>query len=678
MIATAVSLTSHHDEPTATGTVRPIRSLLIANRGEIAVRIARTARSMGIGTVAVHSEPDATAVHVEACDESLALGGVTPAESYLNIAKLIDAAGAAGADAVHPGYGFLSENSTFAEAVIAAGLIWVGPRPETIATMGDKVAAKRMMAHAGVPVLEDVVVLEGTDVREAAAALTPPIIVKAAAGGGGKGMRIVTDLAELPAMVEACRREAAGAFGDDRVFLERFLARPRHIEVQIAGDRLGNVIHLFERECSIQRRHQKVLEESPSPAVQDALRDQLCSAAVAAGEALGYEGAGTVEFVVGADGEPAFLEVNTRLQVEHPVTEAITGIDLVRLQLLVAEGRPLPLTQADVARRGHAIEARLYAEDPARGYLPAAGPIVSFHPGAQDAVRWDVGVRSGSVISPYYDPMLAKVIAWGETRDEAARSLERALRVTHLHGPATNRDLLCAVLAHPDFLSGALTTSFLDDHFATDEQRAPRPAARVRERAAVIAALTAEAERTAGRTLPSGWRNNRAADQIVSFEADARIDVAYRQERNGSWRVRVGDRTLRAARHTIDGEHVEVSVDGHRMSAIVSSISDNDGIHWEITTPRAHVRLVELPRFPDPAPIEVAGATRAPMHGKVVAVEVRVGDRVTKGQLLCIVEAMKMEQQLVAPYDAVVTSVEVAVGDSVETDQVLAVLEEEE
>jgi len=673
----AVSLNSPLAEHTPTGTVRPIRSLLIANRGEIAVRIARTAGSMGITTVAVHSEPDATSVHVEACDEAVALGGVTPAESYLNIPKLIEAALAAGAEAVHPGYGFLSENSTFAQAVIDAGLIWVGPRPETIATMGDKVAAKRMMAEAGVPVLEDVVVVDGTDVREAAAALTPPIIVKAAAGGGGKGMRIVTDLVELPGMVDACRREAAGAFGDDRVFLERFLSRPRHIEVQIAGDQLGNVIHLFERECSIQRRHQKVLEESPSPAVDDALRDQLCSAAVAAGKALGYEGAATVEFVVGADGEPAFLEVNTRLQVEHPVTEAITGIDLVRLQLLVAEGRPLPVTQDEVTRRGHAIEARLYAEDPARGYLPAAGPIVSFHPGASDEVRWDAGVRSGSVISPHYDPMLAKVIAWGETRDEAARSLERALRVTHLHGPATNRDLLCAVLANPDFLAGALTTSFLDDHFATEEVRSPRPTSDVLVRAAVIAALTAEARRTVGRTLPSGWRNNRGSDQIVSFEAGDRIDLGYRQERDGSWSVSVGNRSLRVVRYAIDGERVDVSVDGHRMAAIVSSTSDSDGVHWEITTPRGRAHLVELPRFPDPAPIEVAGATRAPMHGKVVAVEIEVGMRVTKGQLLCIVEAMKMEQQLVAPYDAVVTSVEVTVGESVETDQVLAVLEEE-
>ena len=400
----AVSLSTPQRGSAAPGTIRPIRSLLIANRGEIAARIARTARAMGITSVAVHSQSDRDAVHVEACDEAVDLGGNAPAESYLHIGKVIEAAAIAGADAVHPGYGFLSENSAFAEAVIGAGLTWVGPQPETIAMMGDKVAAKRMMAHAGVPVLEDVVVADGADVRAAAAALTPPIIVKAAAGGGGKGMRIVTDLDELPAMVDACRREAAGAFGDDRVFLERYLARPRHIEVQIAGDRHGRVVHLFERECSVQRRHQKVIEESPSPAVDETLRELLCSAAVAAGEALGYEGAGTVEFVVGADGEPAFLEVNTRLQVEHPVTEAITGVDLVRWQLLVAEGHPLPARQEDIVRRGHAIEARLYAEDPARGYVPAAGPIISFRPGIAGNVRWDSGVRGGSSRQPALRP----------------------------------------------------------------------------------------------------------------------------------------------------------------------------------------------------------------------------------------------------------------------------------
>ena len=656
---------------------RPIRSLLIANRGEIAVRIARTARAMGIASIAVYSDADTDAMHVGACDAAVALGGQSASDSYLSIDKLLAAAVASGADALHPGYGFLSENAAFAQQAIDAGLTWVGPRPETIATMGDKITAKRVMAEAGVPVLEDVLVTSGGDVRTAAAALTPPIIVKAAAGGGGKGMRIVETLDDLPDAVDACRREALNAFGDDRVFLERFLARPRHIEVQIAGDRHGSVIHLFERECSIQRRHQKVLEESPSPALDDALRERLCSAAVAAGQTLGYESAGTVEFVVGGDGEPAFLEVNTRLQVEHPVTEAVTGVDLVRLQLEVAEGRPLAISQSDLIQRGHAIEARLYAEDPAHGYLPAAGTVIRLEPGSPDVVRWDAGVRSGSVISSHYDPMLAKVIAWAPTRTEAARSLERSLQITHLHGPATNRDLLCAVLAHPEFLAGNLTTSFLDEYLGDEHQRAPRPRPEVVERAVVAAALSSEARRAEASTLPSGWRNNRAFDQLLEFEIDGHLSVAYRQERDESWTVQIGDVRRRVVRHEVKPGSIDLTIDGLRVPALVSSASGADGTHWEVTTAVGHAHVVELPRFADPAPEEVAGATRAPMHGQVITVAVRPGQAVNRGQLLCIVEAMKMEHQVVAPYDAVIASVEVAVGDSVETDQVLAVLEQE-
>jgi acetyl/propionyl-CoA carboxylase alpha subunit len=359
------------------------------------------------------------------------------------------------------------------------------------------------------------------------------------------------------------------------------------------------------------------------------------------------------------------------------VTEAVTGVDLVRLQLLIAEGQPLPMAQTDLRSRGHAIEARLYAEDPASGYLPAAGRIVSLRPGGGEEVRWDAGVASGSVVSSYYDPMLAKVIAWGETRGEAARSLERALRQTHFHGPATNRDLLCGVLGHPDFLAAELTTSFLDEHFASEGQRAPQPAADVRDRAAVVAALKGEAQRRAGRTLPSGWRNNRASDQTLSFQiAGDAIGVGYHEERDGAWAITVAGRSIRAERPAVDADSLELVLDGHRMVATVSAATEPDGLHWEVTTPRGHVHLVQLPRFPDPAPPEVAGATRAPMHGKVVAVAVQVGDRVAKGEILCIIEAMKMEQQLIAPYDALVTSLEVGVGDSVETDQVLAVLEE--
>jgi propionyl-CoA carboxylase alpha chain len=658
---------------------RQIRTLMIANRGEIVVRIARTAEAMGIATVAVYSDPDADALHARVCDQAVALGGTSSAESYLDLPALIAAAQASGADAVHPGYGFLSESAAFAEAVTAAGLTWVGPRPETIAQMGDKVVAKRMMAAAGVPVLEDVLVDSDGDVRAAAAALRPPIIVKAAAGGGGKGMRIVRDPEELPALVDACRREAAAAFGDDRVFLERFLERPRHIEVQIAGDRHGNVVHLFERECSVQRRHQKVIEESPSATIDQSLRERLCAAAVAAGETLGYEGVGTVEFVVGGDGEPAFLEVNTRLQVEHPVTEAITGVDLVRLQLEVAEGRPLGIRQEELKARGHAIEARLYAEDPGQDYLPMAGTLLDLRPAATDSVRWDLGVRSGSVVSSHYDPMLGKVIAWGETRDEAARALSRALRLTHLHGPATNRDLLCAVLEHPSFLAADLTTAFLEEHLSGEDlERALAPAPGVRERAAVAAALSGELRRTAGTTLPSGWRNNRAADQSVAFESGGPVAVSYGRRRDGSWRVRVGGEVITVERLAADAGHLELVFDGRRLPAQISASAEADGVHWEVTMPDGHAGLVESPRFPDPAPPEAEGATRAPMHGQVVSVAVAAGERVEKGRLLCIIEAMKMEQQIVAPFEAIVTSLEVEPGANVATGDVLVVLEEVE
>lgn len=660
-----------------TDTPRPIRRLLIANRGEIACRIARTAREMGISPVTIYSEADADALHVGMCDAAVAIGGMTPGESYLRGNVVIAAALRLGADAIHPGYGFLSENAGFAEAVANAGLNWVGPRPETITVMGDKVKAKRMMEAAGVPVLVDVVVEEGTDLQTAAAKIPLPIIAKAAAGGGGKGMRLIEDRADLEAMVQACRREAASAFGDDRVFLERFLPGPRHIEVQIVGDTHGNVLHLFERECSIQRRHQKVVEEAPSAAIDEDLRAQLTGAAVAAGRALGYEGVGTVEFVVGEDRSVAFLEVNTRLQVEHPITEAITGLDLVRLQLEVAQGKPLPLTQRDIKCRGHAIEARLYAEDPASGYLPAAGALHRFEPAADDTVRWDTGFAGGATVSSFYDPLLAKVIAHAETRTEAARLLERALRTAHLHGPPNNRDLLCAILAHDSFLAGATTTDFLAKHFPDDTARRFSPTADLVRDAAIVAALASEACRRGGQGIESGWRNNPSMDQQVEFEAETPFALAYRRQRDGSWLFKVsGQDTVRVRRFAGDDATMDVEIDGHRFRARHSNAPTGEALTWEVTAPHGHATLVELPRFFQPRPPEIPGATRAPMHGMVTQVAVKIGDTVAKGQLLCIVEAMKMEHQMLAPHAGLVASVSVVQGAQVETEQVLVVVDE--
>ncbi|HET7523387.1 MAG TPA: biotin carboxylase N-terminal domain-containing protein, partial [Acidimicrobiales bacterium] len=478
-----------------------ITRLLIANRGEIARRVARTARSMGIETVAVYSDPDASSPFVSEATAAVPLRGRTAAETYLNIDALITAARTSGADAVHPGYGFLSERAAFAQAVQAAGLTWVGPPPNVIDIMGDKMAAKRLMSGAGVPVLPT---WQPDDPD-----ITFPVLVKAAAGGGGKGMRVVGAPGELPEAVAAARREAQAAFGDGTVFLERYLTQARHVEIQILADAHGNAIHCFERECSIQRRHQKVIEESPSPALDDSLRERMGQAALAAAKAVGYVNAGTVEFVVEPTGDFWFLEVNTRLQVEHPVTEEVTGLDLVREQLLVADGSPLSVEQADLTIRGHAIEARLYAEDPAAGFLPATGRLVDWAPAVDPPVRWDSGVETGVEIGVEFDPMLAKVVAHAPTRLEAARRLALALDRSRIRGVTTNRDFLVAVLRHPRFLAGDTTTAFIDDSgVALSRSLSP---GEVRT-AAMAAALSARAGATRARkvlrSIPAGWRNS--------------------------------------------------------------------------------------------------------------------------------------------------------------------------
>jgi propionyl-CoA carboxylase alpha chain len=701
--------------------VTTITKVLIANRGEIAVRIARTCRAMGLGTVAVCSDVDAGALHVEACDEAVRLGGATPAESYLRADAIVDAARRAGADAVHPGYGFLAENAAFARAVTDAGLTWIGPTPDAIEAMGDKIEAKRRMADAGVPLVPGAELAAdlAADRDEVAAAgdeVGFPLMVKAAAGGGGKGMRVVHAPSELADAVAAARREAAGAFGDDRVFLERFVASPRHVEVQVLGDAHGSVVHLFERECSIQRRHQKVVEESPSPGIDDAVRVALGEAAVAAAQAIGYVNAGTVEFIAdetvlarrraGEDVDPgeafAFLEVNTRLQVEHPVTEEVVRVrtaagsldpvDLVRLQLLVAMGEPLPFVQDDLVQVGHAIEARLYAEDPANGYLPATGTLAAFEPAVGEGLRYDLGIRAGDTVSTYYDPMLAKVIAVAPTRREAASRLARALDRTVLHGTTTNRDLLVAVLRDDGFLAGDTTTAFLDERFAGDEARRFAPGDADVEVALIAAALagasTRRAEARVLATLPSGFTNTAAFDPEVRFTvAGEERTVRYRAERDGSWSVQVlpgeddgdvGDGGASAeARHVLvhaaerDG-HLDLEVDGHRQRVrVVGQAGD-----LQVRTASGRVTFAEQPRFPEQAGEEVAGATLAPMPGSVVTVAVEPGQQVSRGDLLVTVEAMKMEHRVTAPFDGEVAEVRVEAGQQVDADQVLVVVQD--
>ncbi|MEU7829200.1 biotin carboxylase N-terminal domain-containing protein [Nonomuraea sp. NPDC049129] len=633
-----------------------ITRLLVANRGEIARRVFRTCRSLGIETVAVFSDADAGSPHVAEADYAVRLPGAKPTETYLDIERIVAACQAAGADAVHPGYGFLSENADFAQAVLDAGLVWVGPSPESIAAMGSKIEAKRLMGEAGVPVLPSLTAAV-TEFPVTAFPVTAfpvtgfpvtgfPVLVKASAGGGGRGMRVVRDPAELEREIASARRESESAFGDGTVFVEPLLEGARHVEVQILADRHGTVWALGERECSIQRRHQKVVEECPSPGITQRVRDELCEAAVRAAGAIGYVGAGTVEFLVKGD-QVAFLEMNTRLQVEHPVTELVYGVDLVRLQIEVAEGLALP--GSPPPPDGHAVEVRLYAED--GDYLPQTGVLRRFEvPGD---VRVDSGVEAGSVVSAHYDAMLAKVIAHGSSRDEAVRKLTTALRRARIHGLTTNRDLLLSVLTNPDFRAGDTHTGFLDGH-----QHGLR---RLDELAVLAAALAqAAANRAAApvlRSLPSGWRNVRSQPSRAVFDE---AEVVYEPLPDGIELVHADPSRIvlesGGVRHTFDIAHYDGKVC--------------------VGSPSGSVELTLVPRLPEPVEQVAPGSLLAPMPGSVLRVEVEPGDRVTKGQAVLVLEAMKMEHQIAAPAEGVVSGVHVEKGQQVEAGAVLAIIRE--
>ena len=722
---------------------RPIRRLLVANRGEIARRVFRTAQSMGISTVAVYSEGDAEAPFVTDADLSVPLGGRSAAESYLSIEKVTAAAVNSEADAIHPGYGFLSENADFARAVIEAGLTWVGPPPSAIAAMGDKLAAKETMVAAGVPTLPSVPVtdaMSNDELGTAASDVGFPLLVKASAGGGGKGMRIVDGPDTLAESIAAARREAAGAFGDDTVFLERYLPAPRHVEIQVLGDTHGNVLHCFERECSIQRRHQKVIEEAPSPAVTPALRERMGAAAVAAVSTIGYHSAGTVEFLLEGSGDDAefwFLEVNTRLQVEHPVTEEITGLDLVREQIRIAAGEPLGYGQDDLAITGHAVEARLYAEDPASGFLPATGTVELWAPAADPQARFDSGIEVGSVVGTEFDPMLAKVVVAAPTRSEAALGLASALDRTRLGGVVTNRDFLSAVLRSDEFLAGDTTTDFIErTGLASD---APPYRGQFLHAAASAVALVSQARNRSQSTaldfMTSGYRNSVMPDEVLPLTAldpsagDMDVSVAYRRQRDGSYRLRVaplradapyappensesapgdddsreGDDGVPAASefvvhphsiqiHPIVDDRVRVDAGGGVTDAPPAEEFDAEldvetsgmrglwqvsrrGHNWYVTGPlTGSATLRERSRFPDPDAEAVEGGLVAPMPGKVLIVDVQAGDRVRAGQVLVVMEAMKMEHQITAPADGEVAEVRASVGDQVDNGELLVVI----
>ena len=652
-----------------------IRRLLVANRAEIAGRIMRTARARGTETVAVFSDADAHLPYVSAADTAIRLPGTLASDTYLRVDLLLEAARRSGADAVHPGYGFLSESAAFAQACVDAGLVFVGPSAKVIESMGSKIEAKRLMAAAGVPVLEGVTVDEGivtSDIASLAAKVGYPLLVKASFGGGGRGMRVVEHEGVLADAVSAASREAIAAFGNGEVFLERLVLAPRHVEVQVVGDQHGAVAHLFERECSIQRRHQKIVEESPSPTITASTREALCASAVDAARAIGYVSAGTVEFVVDDLERHYFLEVNTRLQVEHPVTELVTGLDLVELQLSIAEGDELPESVTSATATGHAIEARLYAEDPDDDNLPTTGRFTDFSFPEADGVRVDAGYGPGDEVSTNYDAMLAKVIAWAPTRVVAARRLAAALRAARLHGVTTNRDLLVGILGDDEFIAGATDTSFLERHppaalcsaarFADDELYC------------VVAALWQRLEDRPPSPqplgIPAAWRNVGPANQPRTYMLRGVPHVVVISGPNGARTVTLDDRLIEFGWVEVTSTTVAADLLGRTVRASIDRA--DDAVYVDGTL--GSVTLLEVPRLAEPPVEEPAGSLHAPLPGSVRRLSIAEGDEVTEGDVLMVLEAMKMEHAIRAPLDGVVASVLVADGDQVEGGAILAVV----
>ncbi|MDV4146540.1 acetyl/propionyl/methylcrotonyl-CoA carboxylase subunit alpha [Shimia sp. FJ5] len=646
--------------------------ILIANRGEIAMRVIRTAHDLGFRTVAVYSEADKDAPHVQAADEAVLIGAAAVGESYLNAEAILDAARSTGAEAVHPGYGFLSENADFARACGEAGLVFIGPSPEAIALMGSKRLSKLAMLEAGVPCVPGYQGADQSDdtLLEEAARIGFPLMIKASAGGGGRGMRIVTEPSQVAENLVAARSEALSAFGSDELILERAVLSPRHIEIQVFADAQGNVVHLGERDCSIQRRHQKVVEEAPSPFVTPQLRAKMGAAAVDAARACDYRGAGTVEFLVDAEGAFYFLEMNTRLQVEHPVTEAITGLDLVEWQLRVAQGETLPLAQDEITFSGWAMEVRLYAEDPQNGFLPQTGPILHWQPAEGPGLRMDSGIATGQAVSSHYDPMLAKLVASGATREDTRRKLARAVEETSLLGVRNNLAFLAKVLRHPTFAEGEATTDFLGSVFTEDTTL--RAAAPDMESCALATALTHTSTRAAHQDLQD-WRNTPATPWRYRFRSETgevALNLSVVRVRDTlSYEVR-GD----AGKVSLDlievGDHQCIyMLDGVRRKR--SFALDGDILHLE--TPSGAVQFENITHAPK-ASARATGSGRllAPMDGAIVALRAKPGERVARGQTLAVLEAMKMEHPIKADIDGTLSELPIREGDQVRMRQLLA------
>ena len=669
--------------------IAPIDKLLVANRGEIALRVMRTARRLGIATVAVYSDADTDSPHLSAADEAVAIGPAAAADSYLNGERIIAAAVATGADAIHPGYGFLSENAAFAQSVGEAGLTFIGPSAQAIAIMGDKAAAKKRMIAAGVPCVPG---YEGDDqsaqvLAAQAAATLFPVMVKAAAGGGGRGMRLVDSAKALPAALKLARSEAENAFGDGRLIIEKAIVDARHVEIQVFADNSGHCIHFGERDCSVQRRHQKVIEEAPCPIMDAELRQRMGAAAVQAAQAIGYSGAGTVEFLLAGDGHFYFLEMNTRLQVEHPVTEMVVGEDLVALQIAVAEGRPLSIEQSQVELKGHAIEVRLYAEDPLADFLPAAGRIDLLSLPTEDDLRLDMGIAEGQEITPFYDPMLGKIIAWGENRDRARRKLLAGLRRLAVLGPPTNRDFLIDCLERPAFVAGEATTAFIECEFGPSGPQLSPPQPR---ELAALAVLFYMAERDfwADKSLGLQHAGNRA---LLNFSNRALLTSQYRLAPGGE-ATDAATQAVDLSVSTAGGKEYSVSLGDETLSVSVRDRSAHsctlhlDG--WQVpalaTLTGGQLRAVLGDRtfscdnllLRSSGDTEASGGrVTAPMHGKVLEVAVSAGDPVSVGDRLVVIEAMKMQHQVAAPVAGQVREVLVSAGDQVSSDDLMVEIE---
>ena len=662
--------------------MKALTTMLVANRGEIAVRVMRTAKAMGMKTVAVYSEADANAQHVREADQSVCIGPAAVAESYLRIEAILDAAQRTGADCIHPGYGFLSENQVFASACEAHGIEFIGPPNGAIEVMGDKARAKRAMIEAGVPCVPG---YQGDDqslvtlVAEAKS-VGLPVMVKAAAGGGGRGMRLVHEASELESAIGLAQSEAQNAFGSSELIIEKAVVRPRHVEIQVFADKAGNTVYLGERDCSIQRRHQKVVEESPCPVMTSQLREAMGTAAVEAAKAVGYVGAGTVEFLLDEAGEFYFLEMNTRLQVEHPVTEMVTGYDLVEWQIRVARGEDLPAEQADIDLFGHAIEVRLYAEDPSAGFLPSTGPIKLFATPEGEGVRIDSGVETGDEVTPFYDAMVAKLITYGETREDARLKMRSALRDTALFGPLNNRDFLLDVLDRPDFIHGAATTAFIDDNFGDAFLPPGVSSSDLAVAAATQHVLAMEHHHSQSASVNEellDWVSmGRVTDTRRYDLGEQTYDVSLVPLSVGEYEVTVNDQTHHVRITDMGDSHVITEIDGlaHRYH-----YHDEAPATLYLSSDKLSMMLADSTRIPPEAQDAAGGGTiTAPMHGQLLSIDVAAGEAVQKGQRIAVLEAMKMQHEIIAPGDGCVVEVAASAGKQIGAGDVIMMLELDE